>query len=90
MAEHFYNILATQLLGSDSSPQIKLADLLCEMGQQLLQDGQHDLAAKWLGRARVVIEQAQYNCVVMDAQDLRLNILHTYGEPPAWTRVSQV
>ena len=83
MAEHFYSILAVHLSGSESSCQIKLADLLYEIGDKLLQDVQNDHAAKWLGRARVVIEQAQNNCVVMDAQDLRLNILHTYGEPPA-------
>ena len=83
MAEHFYNLLAEHLSSSAPSCRIKLADLLYEMGQQLLQDGQNDFAAKWLSRARTMIQAPQNSSFVTDDQDLRLNILHTYGEPPA-------
>ena len=82
MAEHFYNLLAALSSITEPSYQVKLADFLYELGQALLRDGQNDLAAKWLGRAKLVIEQVEHSCVVADAQDLRLNILHTYGGPP--------
>lgn len=80
MAEHFYNLLATLSQIKESSYQIKLADLLYELGQGLLQHGQNDIAAKWLGRARLTVEEVQDNCIAAETQDLRLNILHTYGE----------
>ncbi len=89
MAEHFYNLLSMGSSSSDPSLQVKLADLLYEIGQQLLRDIQNELAAKWLGRARLTVEEAQNNSIVTDAQDLRLNILHTYSKPSRWTYLSQ-
>ena len=80
MAEHFLNVLSGQTSNLGSLFQVKAADILCEMGQQLLQDRQHEMAVKWLSRASTMIEQTQDSCAMVDTQNLRLNVLHTYGE----------
>ena len=81
MSEHFHSLLAAQIPGLAPSYRIKAADLLFEMGQQLLQNGQNDLTVKWLGRARTMIEEAAKDSyTISDAQDLRLSILHTNGD----------
>ena len=80
MAEHFLKVLSGQFSKFGSVFQVKAADILYEMGQQLLQDRQHEMAVKWLSRASGMIEQTQDSCAMVDTQDLRLTVLHTYGE----------
>ena len=80
MAEHFYNLFSALAPDTDSLCQIKAVDLLYEIGQHLLQDGRNGLAAKWLGRACFASERIQDSCNATDFNDLRLNVLHTYGK----------
>ena len=79
MAEHFYNLLIGQSFTPESSLQLKVVDVLYEIGQELLQCQQNELATKWLCRAYSIMEQAIDSCTFPDIQELRLNLLHTYG-----------
>jgi Meiosis protein SPO22/ZIP4 like len=78
MAEHFYNSFDAGSTRIDATFAVKAADLLYEIGRDLLQQGHHDLASKWLGRASSSIEPTRDSCAAAESQDLRLNILHTY------------
>jgi Meiosis protein SPO22/ZIP4 like len=80
MAEHYYNLLNKQLLQSNSFDTVKVVHLLYEIGMRLLQDSQHELAVKWLGRASSVMACCKEICSATDTGELRLNVLHTYGK----------
>lgn len=81
MAEHFHSRFNDIVPYLEPSYQVKAVDLMYDIGQQLLQEKQNGLAVRWLARAASTIEGTKDGCSASDTQDLRLNVLHTYGEP---------
>ena len=53
-----------------------LADLLFEMGRELLGKKQFDLAVKWLDRAFAVLNSQELDRLSSDASELRTSIIH--------------
>lgn len=59
----------------DPSTAESLADLLFEMGKELLGKKQFNLAAKWLDRAFTVLNSQELDKLSLDASELRTSII---------------
>lgn len=78
MAEHMFNksILSRQIF--DSNTAESLADVLYEIGKDLLQKKQYKLAAKWLERALEVLTSQDLDRLSMDASELKISIAESF------------
>ena len=56
-----------------------LADLLFEMGRELLEKKNYELAVKWLERAHGLIGEQELEILSHDAGELRLSIMQSMG-----------
>lgn len=56
-----------------------LADLLYEIGKELLVKKQFESATKWLERSYAVITRQDVEELRMDAGELRVSIMHSLG-----------
>jgi hypothetical protein len=54
-----------------------LADVLYEMGKDLLESQQYPMAVKWLERAYEVLESQELDRLSMDASELRISIIQS-------------
>lgn len=57
-----------------------LADVLFEIGKDLLDKKEIDIAITWLERSLTFIENGDLRLLSAEAGELRLTILHTLGE----------
>jgi len=62
----------------DPNTAENLADVLYEMGKDLLQNKQHKLAAKWLERALDVLTGQELDRLSMDASELKMSIAELF------------
>ena len=78
MAEHMFNksISARQIF--DPNTAESLADVLYEMGKELLEKRQYKLAAKWLERALEVLTGQELDRLSMDASELKMSIAESF------------
>jgi hypothetical protein len=80
LADHFYAQFC------DAQPKVgpeivaKLVDLCYEIGNDHLGRNQSDVAAKWLERGCQLSDQSGADSGDTDVHELRLTLLHTYGE----------
>lgn len=81
LAEHLFS-KAAPLMSKDLDPATleSLADLLYEMGRNLFQQKQYELAVKWLERSLDAISCQTLDRLSPDAGDLRMSIMHDLGE----------
>ncbi|KAI9820657.1 MAG: hypothetical protein M1827_005026 [Pycnora praestabilis] len=80
IAEHMFNkanLVATQL---DPNVAEEFADLLYEIGKDLLDRRQHKLAAKWLDRAYHILLGQDLEMLSSDAGELRISVMHGSGK----------
>ena len=66
-AKHFF----------DASTAESLADVLYEMGRDLLGKKQFTIAAKWLDRAHSILVEQELDKLSMDASELRMSIMES-------------
>jgi hypothetical protein len=74
MAEHMFNKSMSFRQILDPNTAESLADVLYEMGKDLLQRKQYKLAVKWLERALDVLTGQELDRLSMDASELRMSI----------------
>lgn len=75
MAEHLYTKVSLTEQQLDPSTAESLADLLFEMGRELLGKRQFELAVKWLERAFHVLSSQELDKLSIDASELRTSII---------------
>ncbi|KAF2090252.1 SPO22-domain-containing protein [Saccharata proteae CBS 121410] len=76
IAEHMFSksALAANRVGASTAEA--LADMLYEIGKDLLSKRQYELAVKWLERAYDIIGEQDLDGLSSDAGELRLSIMH--------------
>ncbi|KAI9792395.1 MAG: hypothetical protein M1816_002279 [Peltula sp. TS41687] len=76
LAEHLFN--KASLTSSSLGPAVaeNLADILYEMGKDLLQKKQYEMATKWLERSLDALSCQDLDRLSADAGDLRMSIIH--------------
>jgi hypothetical protein len=77
VAEHMFkkSMSAKKIFGPNSTES--LADILYEMGKDLLLKRQHAMAAKWLERSYEVLSMQELDRLSMDARELRVSIMES-------------
>lgn len=60
----------------------RLSDLLYEIGKDLLDRKEYELAERWLQRAYSVLIAQDLEELSIEAGDLRLSIMHAIGRDP--------
>ncbi|KAF4637760.1 hypothetical protein G7Y89_g330 [Cudoniella acicularis] len=78
IVEHLYNNSRSSQRTLDQNTAENLADLLYEMGKDLMSSHQYQLAAKWLGRAHETLLNQGIDNLSMDANELRISIIQSY------------
>jgi hypothetical protein len=68
-------VLSQRQLDPDTAES--LADLLYEMGRELLDKKDYELSSKWLGRAYQVLAGQELEMLSSDASELRLSIIQS-------------
>lgn len=63
----------------DPTTAEKLADLLYEIGRDLMQKKQYELAVTWLERSYDVLSGQNLELLSPDVGDLRLSVMHDLG-----------
>jgi Meiosis protein SPO22/ZIP4 like len=87
LAEHFFSRIDASQLRNDVEAAEGIIDLSLEMGKSLSDKGCTDMAAVWLERAYSLLQGHSLENFSPDAEELRLNVLHTYGPSPAGEHV---
>jgi hypothetical protein len=77
MADHMYKLSISAIQGFDYNVAESLADVLYEMGKDLLHKQQHQLAVKWLDRSYEVLNGQELDRLSIDASELRTSIMQT-------------
>lgn len=77
MADFMFNKSMSSKHFFDASTAESLADVLYEMGKDLLGKKQYTLAVKWLDRAYNVLVEQELDRLSMDASELRLSIMES-------------
>jgi hypothetical protein len=77
MAEHMYKLSISSIESFESNTAENLADVLYEMGKDLLHKQQFPLAVKWLDRAYEVLSSQELDRLSIDASELRTSIIQT-------------
>jgi hypothetical protein len=83
LAEHFYSQMETSHPMSDSALVEELTDLCYEIGNDQLHRNQSVEAAKWLKRGCQLTDRYKSKLRDLEMDELRLALLHTYGEREA-------
>ena len=72
----------------DSNISERLAELLLDIGNELLLQTVFDAALKWLRRSFEVLNKVDSICLTENGTELRLNVMHSLGMklhlPPHW------
>lgn len=74
MAEHMFNKSVSSRQIFDPNTAESLADVLYEMGKDLLGKKQYKSAAKWLDRSLEILTSQELDRLSMDASELKLSI----------------
>jgi hypothetical protein len=77
MAEHMFKKSISSKQFFDPPTAEGLADVLYEMGKDLLSKQQYPLAVKWLDRAYEVLTDQELDRLSTDASELRISIIET-------------
>lgn len=77
MAEHMFKLSMSSIQSFDSNTAESLADVLYEMGKDLLHKQQYPLAVKWLDRSYEVLNGQELDRLSIDASELRTSIMQT-------------
>ncbi|PMD45090.1 SPO22-domain-containing protein [Hyaloscypha variabilis F] len=77
MADHMYKLSISTIQGFDYNVAESLADVLYEMGKDLLHKQQYQLAVKWLDRSYEVLNGQELDRLSIDASELRTSIMQT-------------
>jgi hypothetical protein len=77
MAEHMFKLSISSIQSFDSNTAENLADVLYEMGKDLLHRQHYPLAVKWLDRAYEVLDGQELGRLSMNASELRTSIIQT-------------
>ncbi|KAH8687536.1 meiosis protein SPO22/ZIP4 like-domain-containing protein [Tricladium varicosporioides] len=78
IVEYLYNNSKISKQTLDQNTAEHLADVLYEMGKELLLSHQYSLAAKWLDRAHNTLVERGIDNLSMDASELRISIIQSY------------
>ncbi|KAF2233241.1 SPO22-domain-containing protein [Viridothelium virens] len=77
LAEHMFEKTARLQRHADPATAERLADVLYEMGKDLLGKKQIELAGRWLERAYDILAEQDLERLSSDAGELRLSIMHS-------------
>lgn len=77
IAEHMFHKATNSCEKLEASTTESLADVLYEMGKQLLHKKQHSLAIKWLRRALEIINSRHLDELSIDASNLRISVIQS-------------
>lgn len=77
LAEHMFQLSTSSIQSFDSNTAESLADVLYEMGKDLLQKQQYQLAVKWLDRSYEVLNGQELDRLSIDASELRTSIMQS-------------
>ena len=77
MAEHMFNKCISSRQMFDPLTAESLADVLYEIGKDLLRRKQHQIAAKWLERALEFLTAQELDRLSIDASELKISILES-------------
>lgn len=77
-----YNTIMSIDGGLEPNSGEALADLLFELGKNLLEKNEPNEASKWLEKAHAVIDAQEMDHLSSDADELKLSILHYLGKYP--------
>jgi hypothetical protein len=77
MAEHMFKLSVSSIQSFDSNTAEGLADVLYEMGKDLLHKQQYQLAVKWLDRSYEVLNGHELDRLSIDAGELRTSVTQT-------------
>jgi len=77
MAEHMFKLSMSSIQTFESNTTESLADVLYEIGKDLLHKQQYSLSIKWLDRAYNVLNDQELDRLSMDASELRTSIMQT-------------
>lgn len=78
-AEHMFAKSKQLSSGMDPSTAESLADLMYEIGRDLLGKRNYELAVRWLERAYDVLGEQDIEALGPEAGELRLGIMQTIG-----------
>lgn len=82
LAEYWYKRMSELDFGSQECDVERIVDLFYEIGRDCLSHNDSvdvDNAAKWLERAQCILDRKEY-CHSFTGSDLRLNVMHSFGE----------
>ncbi|RDL39259.1 uncharacterized protein BP5553_03599 [Venustampulla echinocandica] len=77
IVEHMYKNCMASKRNFDSNTAESLADVLYEMGKDLITSQQYQLSVKWLERAYEVLTTQELDRLSMDASELRISIIQS-------------
>ncbi|KAI9690965.1 MAG: hypothetical protein M1822_008585 [Bathelium mastoideum] len=77
LAEHMFEKTARVQRHADPATAERLADVLYEMGKDLLEKKQNEMAVRWLERAYDTLAEQDLERLSNDAGELRLSIMHS-------------
>jgi hypothetical protein len=77
VAEFMFNKSMASKHFFDASTAESLADVLYEIGKDILRKKQYTMAVKWLDRAHNVLVEQELDRLSMDASELRLSIMES-------------
>ena len=78
LADHWYEKMSEIKTDISDGLSESTSELLLEIGTDAVENATPEIALKWLGRSRMLIE-TKSNATFFHGSDLRLNILHRYG-----------
>ena len=79
LAEHLFSRIPQDKLVSAPRSAELLIQVLLDAGLRLRAENQNAAALTWLGRAYAVFQGQDISGLSVDAGELRLNVLHSYG-----------
>lgn len=77
MAEYMFNKSLSSKQLFDPNTAESMADVLDEMGKDLLRKRQYEMATKWLDRALELLASQELDRLSMDASELRISIIES-------------
>ena len=86
MAEHMFNKCTSSRKIFDPPTAESLADILYEMGKELLHKKQYKIATKWLERALDIITGQDLDRLSMDASELKMSIVESFVKALLWNQ----
>ena len=89
MADHMFKLSISAIQSFDSNSAESLADVLYEMGKDLLHKQQYQLAVKWLDRSYEVLNSQELDRLSIDASELRTSIMQTLIKALLYLKTSE-